>query len=412
MSPNPFARLLGVGAGATTLWTFGAAFFNAMAGVCSARALGPYDRGVLAVLLAVVGLTTVFGSLGSNVVVRGDLPRLGAPLLHGYLHLTKRLLILFYLPLTVVSVWIAHLTVGFSAASVPVVPLLVYSVATFEWFQTQEGLSGAGRILTVARTSAMGSVVLAASMATVFALGATSSAVIGSYAAGMVVQAVVARWKLARMYPRTETTAERTGDAYFIRAGWKTLGYHFGQNLIFRLDRYLLAAIAGPSQAGLYAVAATPAELIRLPIQAAGQYTLLGAARGESSLRSVLRRALGAVVVAFVAAAVSAVVAPPLIPVVYGSGFADSRSVFLVLILGQVLLAPYMILSRALVGFGGRGTTSVIGLVGVAALVGGVLWLVPAYGALGCAAAAGVAYAAMSVVSLPLTARAAGRSAR
>ena len=197
--------------------------------------------------------------------------------------------------------------------------------------------------------------------------------------------------------------------SHFLKNGPKALGYHFGQNLIFRLDRYLLAALGGTSQAGIYAVAATPAELIKLPISAAGQFTLLNAARDQIPLRVVAKRAAVAVGVAAVCAAAGAVIVPFLIPIVYGEDFADASPIFLILILAQVLLAPYMIFSRALVGYGGRSSSSVVGVVGVLVLVGSILVLVPAWGAVGCAVAACAAYAAMSLTAVPLCVRASKR---
>ena len=406
MSRRAGGRLLGASVGATTRWMVGAAGFNAVAGVFTARALGPEDRGVLAVLLTVVGLATVFGSLGSNVVIRGDLPRLGAALLHSYRSLTRRLMFGVYLPLTAGALVLTQVWIGFDFRITYLAPLALYAVVTFEWFQTQEALSGSGRILTVARTSALGSLVLAALLTGAYLFGLGLAGAVACYAVAMLVQSTVARIKLRA---ELTTTEDRVALSHFLKNGPE------GPRLPLRSEPDLPSGPLSSRGAGRHESGGhlrrrrDPGRADQASDPAAGQFTLLNAARDQIPLRVVVKRAAVAVGVAAVCAAAGAVIVPFLIPVVYGEDFADASPIFLILILAQVLLAPYMIFSRALVGYGGRSSSSVVGVVGVLVLVGSILVLVPAWGAVGCAVAACAAYAAMSLTAVPLCVRASKR---
>ena len=83
----------------------------------------------------------------------------------------------------------------------------------------------------------------------------------------------------------------------------------------------------------------------------------------------------------------------------YGVQFAGAVTPFRILLGAQVLLVPFLILSRVLVGLGGRSSASLPGLAGLVVLVGVGAALMPSGGATGAAIACAAAYLTMSVTA-------------
>ena len=382
----------------TVRWTLAAASLNVAAGVVSARLLQPSERGLLAVLLTLAGLVAVFSSLGSNVVLRSELHRRPPSLLYDFLKLTGLLCLGVFVPVLLLCAIVSSQLVDDAFWSWQGTSALVgYGVVLFTWFQLQEGLQAVGLIRYAAKASALGSMFLACFLAAAL-LAIGNLDVFGvslCYAMGMCAQAAVAALGLRGHVRRSGST----DFSIFLREGPKSLGYHFGQNLTFRLDRYLLSVLSGTHAAGLYAVSATPAELIRMPVTATGQFTMFDVARGGISFRDVTRRCRSAMLFVVPLAAVGLVAGPFLIPLVYGEAYRGAVPIFRVLLIAQVVLAPYLVFSRALAATPSRFASSLVGISGLVVLSVLSFALAPAHGAIGVAIAAVGAYAVMTGLS-------------
>lgn len=161
-----------------------------------------------------------------------------------------------------------------------------------------------------------------------------------------------------------------------------------------RLDFLVLAAIAGPAELGIYAVATKVAELMRLPATAMNyvlyprfaSQTRIEAARG---LRRLLPRAGGLTVALAPAVALAGAVA---IPVLYGHAFRPAVLPMLILLVGLTVEGFAAVCSAYLWGAGRPGANSWGMGVGVAATVALDVALVPRFGATGAAIASSTAY--------------------
>ena len=161
-----------------------------------------------------------------------------------------------------------------------------------------------------------------------------------------------------------------------------------------------MGALASSSQVGIYAVAITPAGLLRIPANALGQLSFFAVAKTGGNRRSVHRRLALLLVVLLPVAAVGWLLAPIVLPLVYGVDFADSVGPLRLLLLAELCLVPFLVLSRALAARGSAWRASGAGIVGLVVLVVACLILIPGRGAAGAALASVFAYATMSAVAL------------
>ena len=187
-----------------------------------------------------------------------------------------------------------------------------------------------------------------------------------------------------------------------LRFGMRAWVGSLADNLNFRVDQVIVALIASEATLGIYAVAVNAFEvLLYLPGGAATALLPLVAGsaaplRGERTLHAFRS-------VAFVTSAglaVAAVSGPFLLPLVFGSAYADSVTPFLLLLpgaLGAVLLAMF---TNALVASSAPGLSSLGPLASLFAGVALDFVLIPPFGASGAAAAASAAFFAGGVTAL------------
>jgi O-antigen/teichoic acid export membrane protein len=181
----------------------------------------------------------------------------------------------------------------------------------------------------------------------------------------------------------------------------------------YRLDQWLLGAIAGPRELGLYSVAVAWAEALwHLP-------TALAAVQRPTIVRSGLREAAamatrvfrGAMLVTAVSAGVVIVAAPILCVTFFGEEFRGSVDDLRVLALGAFGMVALKLLGSALVARGHPVRQSAAVGVGFAITVGLDVILIPPYGGLGAALASTIAYTAAGAVVCAIFLRALGGGA-
>jgi O-antigen/teichoic acid export membrane protein len=171
-----------------------------------------------------------------------------------------------------------------------------------------------------------------------------------------------------------------------------------------RIDRYILAFFADPAILGAYALATAIAEATRLVGTAIGQVLFRNLAvrvDGDGDFPRLL--VLGLVGTASVAALLSIAGLALIVPV-FGQDFAVARPMLVILAVGEVCFAPYLVSYRALLANWAR-SAALIGLAG-AVLAINLYW----YGCLrwqgeGAAVASAATYAAMSAMAWASLAR-------
>ncbi|MBG6092239.1 lipopolysaccharide biosynthesis protein [Actinomadura viridis] len=210
----------------------------------------------------------------------------------------------------------------------------------------------------------------------------------------------------------------RHGDLGLARlAIGKGLRYHTGLAalfLLFRTDVLMLDRMTTAAAVGLYSLAVTVAEQARLTTDAIAQVVLPrqidtghdeAAAVTARATRFTALFALGSVVAICAAA-------PVAIPLVYGSAFAGAVPALLGLAPGLLFLGA----TRPIGAFLLRLDRPLLGsAISVAALVLNIvlnLWLIPAHGIVGAAAASSVAYAMVALLQSVWFLRATGAPLR
>jgi O-antigen/teichoic acid export membrane protein len=276
-----------------------------------------------------------------------------------------------------------------------------FGVAFFFSTQYLDLLNAYGLVAVAARTNAVGSLLCLAFVLVAFLAGWRLWVVVACYALSFAVQASIAiilSTKASRALP----TSSAPGSAgRLTRTGVSLVGMTIGEDLAYRADTVLLGALTSPADAGLYAVAITPASVLRIPSAALGQVAMYDRASGVSSGSAVIRRILWLEIVILIPiAACGWAVADWAIPFFFGAEFAGSVDPFRVLLIAELALAPFLVASRAIAGQGSAGAASVAGLVGAMALVTAAIVLIPPFGAVGAAWASVLAYSAMSSIAV------------
>jgi O-antigen/teichoic acid export membrane protein len=168
----------------------------------------------------------------------------------------------------------------------------------------------------------------------------------------------------------------------------------------YRLDQWLLGAISGPRELGLYSVAVAWAEALwYLPTALAYvQRPDLVRARAEEARRRAVAVFRAAAVVTGAAALVMIVAAPVLCVTIFGSDFRGSIDDLRVLVAGAFGMMALKLFGSALVARGYPGLQSLAIGAGFACTVALDVILIPPFGGLGAALASTLAYTAAGIV--------------
>jgi O-antigen/teichoic acid export membrane protein len=225
------------------------------------------------------------------------------------------------------------------------------------------------------------------------------SSAVGVWLAGQALETLLIGWYVARRlagFGRPDLGLARRSLGFGLQA-------HAGRVMQlgnYRLDQWLLGAIAGPRELGLYSVAVAWAEALwYLP-------TALAAVQRPDLVRAGRRRAArfasavfrAAMLVTAVSALVMFAAAPLLCVVVFGEEFRGSVDDLRVLVGGAFGMVALKLFGNALVARGRPVLQSVAIGVGFLFTVALDVLLIPRYGGLGAALASTLAYTAAGAV--------------
>lgn len=381
----------------TTGWSTAAVAVSAVTGILTARGLGPESRGTLALVLSIAGLCVLVGAMGSNVAIRRHLPRKEGVSLRGY----ERLSIALIVPLVVVllaALYTAAALIDPAFGRWEVgLTFVAYGVGYYLSNQALDLLNALGLVVQSARTNALGSLFCLALVAGSTLLGWGLTAIILSYTLSTVFQFFLAYAMVIRRGHRLDPSIQ--GMRTLLRYGIRLLGLNLGQSLTFRADTVILGALATPQAVGMYAVATSPAVILRISTNALGQLAFHQAASGESTIRTICMSLLKLLAVLVPMATVGWVTADWLLVFVYGHEYEEAAQAFRVLLLAEIALAPFLVLGRTIAGLGSTWGAGASGLAGVAAMLISGFLLIPVLGAVGAAWSSVIAYATMSAVA-------------
>jgi O-antigen/teichoic acid export membrane protein len=179
--------------------------------------------------------------------------------------------------------------------------------------------------------------------------------------------------------------------------GIPSLGVSVGTTVAFRVDRYLLGVLADPTAVGIYSVAVTASEILRIPANAYGQVSLYRAASGTTTLAQIWRSERRLIVLALLPATLLMIFGQYAIDLVFGPSFAAAATPLRLLLVAEMVLLTYPVNVRVLLGLGATKTAGTTGLIGAAVTVALDVALIPAFGASGAAVASIIGYATMSL---------------
>jgi O-antigen/teichoic acid export membrane protein len=390
----------------------GARWFSGLELVVTAvivsRALGPSGRGEYTLVVSVAWIAYLLVSLGVPLAAR---PRLAGP--DGRYWLPRFLGLMGVL--AVVQLFVCALAGSAALHAVDV------DLSRIEMVEV--GVAGAALLLADAAVVAafFGGLTRYASLAdaggsTVGLLGAVALAAASVDSPGAYVWVAAGGWlaqagfalgalRYRRLLPRpvADVDAWRT----LMARGLRGLPLGASQAAAFRFDRYLLGAYAGATEVGLYAVAATAPEALRiLPRTLGGLLTRqragggLDDARGLRYRRWVLAATAALVVVAFAAAGA-------LVSLVFGDEFAGAVTPLRILLAGEIAIAVYILATAELTARDRLASGSIASMIGFVAMVLLDVALIPRYDAAGAAWASLGAYWLMAWCAWVLARRAA-----
>ncbi|MFE0329235.1 lipopolysaccharide biosynthesis protein [Streptomyces sp. NPDC003753] len=180
--------------------------------------------------------------------------------------------------------------------------------------------------------------------------------------------------------------------------------------LLLRSDVFLLNALCGRRDVGIYTLAVTLAELSRLAVDAFSQVNLSAQFDGDAgSSAFVTARLIRFMVLLAAASAVTTVAAvSALITPLYGPAYSDAAAVVAWLTPGVLLLSASRPLSSFLLRQGSPRLVILPSLVALVVNVGLNTVLIPLWGAVGCAIASTVAYSGLVAILLTFFSRRSG----
>lgn len=212
-------------------------------------------------------------------------------------------------------------------------------------------------------------------------LTATLSIAVGSCIGGVVF--------LPRPTTRTEPIPAPDAPTKLpemIGYGWRMWAGALAGVLVMRLDQLLITPLSTVTQLGLYAVAASVAEVILVANAGIRDVVFAAESREQNRSRAAYATRISSLVVAILAAGV-ALLSPWAVPLFFGSEFGAALPSIYILLAATVLGNPGSIPGMVMAGWGRPGLRSIslalaLGVNGLA-----IVLLVPSLGAIGAALA-------------------------
>jgi len=232
-----------------------------------------------------------------------------------------------------------------------------------------------------------------------------------AYTGNLTVTAVVAVWAVSMALPLVPillTVRPRLADrdlGLARRAMSLGVRMHPGAAslfLLYRIDVIILNAMTVPAVVGLYTAAVTIAELTRIVTDTLAQVSLPDQVDGDhrAAAELTVRTTRLSATLALASVGAMCLLAPFLLPLVYGSAFADSVPALLALAPGMVALGATRPVGNYLLRLCRPSVSSVLSIVAVVLNVALNLLLIPAWGMIGCAVASSIGYSVYAAMQV------------
>lgn len=367
--------------------------------VLTARLLGPSARGMLTLVITAASLSMLLLTMGVALAGRLHLVSKDRVSLGEYLGLGIALTLLQGICCVALGLFLLPLantrlgTLGIlSLMSYGMIilgsQLLSGALLAYGYFAYASLSDMSAGIISLLVTSAL--VISDAREVPLYVISLATGPLIGSFI-GLIV--------LRRKGHGIRPSYKRLAWTRLLRAGVPSLGLNVGQAAIFRIDRYLVGFFLSPAAVGLYSVAATAAELVRLPSFSLGQFLFHRLASGRlsnSGARQIYRMGMFILITLVVG---MFFVSAPGVRLVFGNAYDGAIIPLQILLLGEIGVGSFLLDSFSLSGrnqIGKAANASLLSLLLVTVLD---LLLIPKFGIAGAAWASVVGYSTMAVLA-------------
>lgn len=366
----------------------------------TARHLGPSGRGAFVLEYTLALFAAVVCSLGVNLAGRVHLVKPDEPIAMGeYVGLSGALTVLQVLVCLVVGVTLLPLA-GVRLAGIDLAVFAALGANQLLQYLLNDALNAFGLTVQAAMTEAFGFLAQLVLVGVLALAGATQVrmfvlAVIG----GTTVQLLLGVRELRRAGIGLRPLYGMESWRCLVVSGLPGIATSLAQVLTFRIDRYFVGFFLSPAAVGVYSVASTAPEFLRLVPLAVAQPVLHRLASGSARMVQ-FRRARAACMAATIAAAAGVfVVASPAVRILFGTPFAGAITPLRILLLAEVGMTLFFMDAVPLVSFGHISDTAVAATVGFALVAVADLVLIPPYGLVGAAWASVAAYSVMGFLA-------------
>lgn len=364
-------------------------------GVIQARAIGPFERGVLATAVTWPSVIICLVADGAPQVAAFFVARQPEPRA-AYTGTTLALFGTISVVLAAAGAGVA-LAVGGPASSALLVAFTTLPASTLVGVGTGailglEDLRGWSLMRLLGPSLTLIGVLVAIALG-----GRTALIVVGVIAISNVAQllGVSRALRRRRLLARPQLGLVPPIVAY----AWRN-ALNMGWTVSYQLDQLLLSIAVSPVQLGLYAVSASFGAVI-IPVAAASGYVILPRIAGRGA--SEARRSVGpAIVVAAVTAGLAClalfVAAKPVVGALFGTGYYGAVTSLRILMPGVVALALSSVLSDTLRGLGRPLVAARAGAVGAVLTCALLAALIPPLGIRGAAIASSITYITVAAI--------------
>ena len=321
-----------------------------LASVIAARALGPSARGIMAVALAVnmtlmqvgnVGLVNAnpyFAARDRSLAARVIANSIWWAASLGTILIAGTIVLKLAVPEVLSGVGWSELSIVLCALPAVLATMLLQSVLL------AEGRTVAYNATELALSVGMIVALLVAATAFELTVPAAVGIVVAQYALGGPIYYALLRRHRPRLRTPDLGLARR-----MVRYAFRVYLATVAAFLVIRVDLFLVNSYLGNHEAGLYSITAVIAEAMFLLPAAVGLNLFHRVARGaDEEMTAAVFRSMTVLYAAL--CLVAAAIAPPLVPLIFGSAFADSATFLLWLLPGILALGLSTILSYHLAG--------------------------------------------------------------
>lgn len=399
-----------------TLHTVGYKLVSSLAAagltVVTARSLGPSGRGTFVLLFTLATITYLVCMIGVNTAGRVHLVATDTDVesTH-YLGLCAALVLLEIVVCTLLAaVFLPVVGVQVSVGVRVVTGVLGGSLlAQYTLF---DAINAYGRTDSASAVDALGSVAQIVFVLVLSQLGVRHiGAYLGVLAVANGIQVGASLLALRSMRVPVRPRYSRAAWRKLLRTGVPGANLSVAQMLTFRADRYLIGFFLTPAAVGLYSVAASIPELLRVVCVAFSNSVFYRIAAGLARPADFKNLRRWFILVAMAMSAVTIVFAPLGIRLVFGEAYLDAVPALRVLLLAEIGVSVFQLDGFTLAGLNKIGQAAAAAATGLAVVIACDLALIPAFGIVGAAWASVVGYSVMGLTAALLLRRYVARSA-